>query len=251
MAYSQSYNLFFRFLDEYGPRGFSGINPEDPLMQELEEMMEDNNQFFFIGDFIQLKILYTSKRSFQMMGIESEKINPYDLFEATHPDDLMRHSLGRAKMVKLSHDIFIAGKGTSLLSSNLKMRNTSGSYTSVLIQCYIYFTAIPYKTVMLLQIHTDIEWSKSISKKFHYNISDDLSYFRYPDEKMLALGLEFTLREFEIIKLAGMGFNTHQIAEKLFLSHHTISTHRRNILKKTGSESIPNLYINLQEMGIM
>lgn len=39
-------------------------------------------------------------------------------------------------------------------------------------------------------------------------------------------------REVEIIKLIAEGFTTKRIAEKLFLSFHTIGTHRKNIFKK-------------------
>lgn len=41
-------------------------------------------------------------------------------------------------------------------------------------------------------------------------------------------------RESEIITLIAEGFTNAQIAEKLFLSAHTINTHRKNILAKLG-----------------
>ena len=66
-----------------------------------------------------------------------------------------------------------------------------------------------------------------------------MSFFRYPDQKMLQLGNVFTNREFEIIKMIASGMSTEQIAEKLFLSVYTVNTHRGNILKKTGITKIP------------
>ncbi len=44
--------------------------------------------------------------------------------------------------------------------------------------------------------------------------------------------IELTSREKEIIQLIGDGLNTAEIGEKLFLSTHTINTHRKNILSK-------------------
>jgi DNA-binding CsgD family transcriptional regulator len=41
-------------------------------------------------------------------------------------------------------------------------------------------------------------------------------------------------RELEIIKLIAEGYTNNEIAEKLFLSHHTVNTHRKNILQKLG-----------------
>lgn len=41
-------------------------------------------------------------------------------------------------------------------------------------------------------------------------------------------------RELEIVKLIAEGFTNKEIAEKLFLSAHTITTHRKNIMSKLG-----------------
>src|SRR5690606_7171578 len=41
-------------------------------------------------------------------------------------------------------------------------------------------------------------------------------------------------REMQIIKLIAEGLTNTQIAEELFLSNHTINTHRKNILSKLG-----------------
>ena len=92
-------------------------------------------------------------------------------------------------------------------------------------------------TVYMININTDISWFKKIKHGFHYYVGNDLSYFRYPDEKLLMTGNIFSDREFEIIKLIKEGFDSEQIAEKLFLSKHTVNTHRKNILDKTGKDT--------------
>lgn len=48
-------------------------------------------------------------------------------------------------------------------------------------------------------------------------------------------------RENEIIKLLAQGFTSLQIAEKLFIAEHTVKTHRKNILRKTGVHSTSQL----------
>jgi DNA-binding NarL/FixJ family response regulator len=47
-------------------------------------------------------------------------------------------------------------------------------------------------------------------------------------------GLKISMRETEIIQLIAGGFSNKQIAEKLFLSIHTVTTHRKNIMNKLG-----------------
>jgi hypothetical protein len=56
----KDYSLFLKFLETYTPVGFQGIERNDPLMIEIEELMEENNQFFYIADIIQMKVLFTS-----------------------------------------------------------------------------------------------------------------------------------------------------------------------------------------------
>jgi len=45
--------------------------------------------------------------------------------------------------------------------------------------------------------------------------------------------------------------DSDQIAEKLFLSVHTVNTHRRNILEKTEKPSISELIYDLKDRGVL
>jgi hypothetical protein len=217
-AFHQDYSLFFRFLETYTPVGFQGIDRNDPLMTELEEMLEENNQFFYIADIIQMKVLFTSNRSTQMIGIEPTEVSPYHFMECTHPDELQRLNRGRAKTIKLAQDLFIARDGNTLFSTNFRLRAPGGEYSNIFIQGYMYFVTIPYKTVFYLKIHTNIDWCKKIKHGYHYYIGNDPGFLKYPDDEMLSMGNVFSDREFEIIKLVEAGMSTEQIAKKLFLS---------------------------------
>jgi len=251
MNINQDYSLFYQFAENYSSNGFIEINPNDSLMQELEGMMEKNNQFFFVGDIIQMKILYTSKRSSQMIGTSPENITPYHFFEATHPDDLERHSLGRTQLFKMAQDLFIAKKGSALLSSNFKILCGDEKYKCLLFQCYLFYSENPFKTVYILEVHTDVDWCKNLNKQFHYYSGTDLSLFKYPDEELMQIGNIYTKREFEIIKLIGQGLNSEQIAEKLYLSHFTVNAHRANILKKSNRANMSELIHNLNVIGLL
>ncbi len=50
-----------------------------------------------------------------------------------------------------------------------------------------------------------------------------------------------TPREIEIIKLITKEFSSREIAEILFISEHTVETHRKNIFRKTGSNNLVGL----------
>jgi DNA-binding NarL/FixJ family response regulator len=71
-----------------------------------------------------------------------------------------------------------------------------------------------------------VQWSMStnsedIKKKFEKHIKK--SHKKY-----------FSNRQFEILKHLANGFSSKMIAEKLYLSKHTVDTHRRHMLEKTS-----------------
>ena len=247
----QNYGLFLKFFDTYAPVGFKGINPVDPLMVELEKMMEINNQFFYVGDLPKMEIIFVSKRTTQMMGIKPEDLKPNHFFEASHPDDLKKVSLGRVKLFKMAHNVSIAKTGYSLMSSNFRMRNAEGKYSHFLYQFYVFYSKLPYESTFVIKVHTNIDWCRKMKYGFHYYSGNDLSYFRYPDEDLLMMGIPFTNREFEIIKLVATSLHTKEIAEELFISPETVNTHRRNILKKSGKETITEVIYDLKERELL
>ena len=57
----------------------------------------------------------------------------------------------------------------------------------------------------------------------------------------LAKKFALTAREKEIIKWVKDGLDSYQIADKMFLSYHTIKTHRRNIHFKLGTSTTSEL----------
>lgn len=251
MSGIQDYSLFYKFIKTFSPVGFQGIDRDDPLVQELEGMMKETNQFFFVGDLIQVKIHFTSKRSEEMIGVNPEEVTPYHFFEATHPDDIHRHNLRRSKLFGLGQGLYIAERGEALISTEFRFRNPLGEYPNTLVQCYMFYTEIPLKTVYLIQLLTDISRFKKIKHGYHYYVGDDISLFRFPDDELLHIGSVFSDREFEIIRYIKSGLTSEQISEKLFLSVHTVNTHRNNILEKTGKSALSDVIYELIERGFL
>ncbi len=54
-------------------------------------------------------------------------------------------------------------------------------------------------------------------------------------------GIKLSPREVEIIQLVAEGMSNKEIAEKIFLSVHTITTHRKNIMSKLGVNNTAGL----------
>jgi DNA-binding CsgD family transcriptional regulator len=81
--------------------------------------------------------------------------------------------------------------------------------------------------------------------------------FSGPNQKKSYLGFEGLLdfqflsrREIEILKLTGEGLRSQQISELLFISRHTVDTHKRNIICKLEASGSIDAYNRAKNMGL-
>lgn len=58
-------------------------------------------------------------------------------------------------------------------------------------------------------------------------------------------------REIEILRLVCRGMNSKAIAQELFISEHTVATHRRNIQAKLGTSNVAELVSLANEAGLV
>ncbi len=63
--------------------------------------------------------------------------------------------------------------------------------------------------------------------------------------------LNLSDREIEIVRLLAEGLASKQIGSELEISKHTVDTHRRNLLRKTGSKNTLELAIRCVRAGVI
>ena len=251
MTGTYNYSIFFDFIESYLPSGFMKIGTEDPIIQQLNLLMDENDQFITVADLAQIKFLYVSEGIRRMIGVEPNMLNPSHFVEVTHPDDLSRFGLLRAQTFVVEKEVLETKKGSALVSFTIRLRNPGGVYFNCLCQAYFFFSPIPHSAVYLLQVISNVDRFETRKHGFHHYKGKDLSYFRYPDNELLKIGPAFSVRELEIIKLIESGLSSKEIADKLFISVHTVNTHRRNILQRSSKDNISNLIYELNEQGLI
>lgn len=70
-------------------------------------------------------------------------------------------------------------------------------------------------------------------------------------EKVSCDGIKLSPREIEIIQLVAEGLSNKEIAERLFLSVHTVTTHRKNIMNKLGINNTAGLVMFAVKQNIL
>jgi len=95
-------------------------------------------------------------------------------------------------------------------------------------QPYAYLTKPFNKNHLLIMLNLAIANHR---KKFIHNLPEEIDI----------QNLSLSKRELEILSLMAKSKTTDEISEILFISSATVSTHRKNIFKKTGTKSLIEL----------
>ncbi len=245
------YSIFFDFIETYLPSGFQGIQEDDPVIQQLVRLMEANDQFLTVMNLDQIRFLYTTKRSKDILGIDPRMFNPAHLLAAIHPDDMDKLAWVNSQLLKTGGEMFQSEKDVALMSFTLRLRNASGNYINILGQNYIFYCVRPKKAVYCIRVFTNVDRCKLKKNSNHQYVGQDLTLFRFPDEQLLKIASVYSSRELEILHLIESGLSSKEISEKLFLSVHTVNTHRTNVLKKSGKANIAELIYELKNQDLL
>ncbi|MBA7571418.1 hypothetical protein ES708_13181 [subsurface metagenome] len=101
---------------------------------------------------------------------------------------------------------------------------------------------IPYFEVIINLNDTDEGISGKLNKI--YNTVESVNYSRGGDSIL-------SEREMDVLKYVALGFTNKEIGDRLYISTHTVITHRKNITAKLGIKTIAGLTIYAVLNGII
>lgn len=85
-------------------------------------------------------------------------------------------------------------------------------------------------------------------KKF---LSDEVSQLLMENPEEEKPKTVLTSRETEVVKLIADDKTNKEIAQELFISERTVETHRKNIMRKTGTGTVVSLLKYIREQGVI
>jgi len=108
------------------------------------------------------------------------------------------------------------------------------------LPCYAYgsITDLTHQKLFNGEIHHRIEKTDNQNPNKKTILLSE-NYKIYDQDKKL------TSQEKRVLELLIKGLTTKEIAYKLFISYHTVNTHRKNLLKKTNSKNVIQLITNV------
>lgn len=211
------------------------------------ELFDHSNQCFFIGDYSSLRMLYVSPNIINVLGYTPGEFDFRKLFGIIHPDD-SKAVFEIGKMV-LSRELnYIAGGSSRHVALYMAYRaaKSNGKYTRISLS---------------ISRHTDPEGGifdmAAIRDISHVHCGTAVSFALLGGKPLKELpqeslkGLSISGREQEIIYYISQGYTSRKIAYELNISEFTVNTHRRNILRKTGTSNMVDMLLFAASNGII
>ncbi|WP_276370653.1 response regulator transcription factor [Chryseolinea sp. H1M3-3] len=168
------------------------------------------------------------------------------MMEKTHPDLLIvdYNIPGYVTLDDIRNAMSVSSRTNVLILSADNNKATILDALQLGVKGYIT------KDCSLQEVGMAVQSTAKGEKFFCHKILDIIMEKRFGVEpEMETSGL--TTRETEILKLIAHGHSSLAIAEKLFLSPHTVQTHRKSIIRKLNIKSPTEFVIYAMDFGLL
>jgi len=224
----------------------------------LEEINSDehwfsDNAFFFILDHHARRVVWLSSNVCDMLGYDLSHypfLSLYSFLRIISKDDLQQFMLHQKKIKQNFSDWSHSETLPIKIAQDVRVKTTYQGAIRLLLQQQILLSD---KIIPLWSVGSGMNIN-------HLKEDEDLSLAVFNgDNKELSLkkvvgcnrGNFFTEREIDVLRLLGKGLKSEDVKYILNISLHTVRTHRRNMLKKTGLDNTSQLINFAIKEGIL
>lgn len=216
----------------------------------LEDLANFGSQFIYVFDFPRGDVSYVSSGIQKILGYEPGEVNYPFLYQKIHPEDRRGVIEATIDALQGTIDNQMTSPGRLKFSVNFRFQKKDGSFLPVLRNQTVQLTDKQGNILRTTGIIVELEHLPEVigvTGKMVDNETGRVIYARSyskPDSM-------FSSREKEIILLLANGKKTAEIARELFISPNTVSTHRKNMLRKHRVKNTAELILFSKKQGII
>ena len=238
-------NIYSEIFRSYG---HSSLEEHINKIIELDAFLPYNSTYFCLTNTQNLSFEYISKNMFSCLGLNASELKNKGMryfWSRMHPDDVEPWLTALNSLMNFTiNEISVEDRKQMSYTWNYRLKHANGDYVNIIQNTTPLefdidnkpIIGLAHYTVLNHQIKIDVCASgKFLNEKNEY----ETKYFNNFSQKLLTDGV--SNRERDIIRLLLLNFSSKEIADKLFLSPHTVDTHRRNIIKKLNLSSTDEL----------
>lgn len=216
------------------------VELELEVHKKLLNIFQVGDYYYYIFNIKDSKFDFISKEVENVLGYKPEELDVSTFINKIHPDDQPWFLNIENKVVEFFSQLQTEQIPNYKVRYDYRLRKSDGGYIRILQQVVtIQFN----KTGGILKtfgVHTDISNLKIEGKPVlsFIGLNGEPSFINVDIKKVFKVSLKFlSCRECEILSMLVDGKETKEIAETLFISPATVSTHRKNLLAKTKAKN--------------
>lgn len=223
--------------------------PKEILDQFLPLFLSPGQFYYYLVDFYGQQLRYIDPSIADILGLDPELATVDSILSCIHPEDI--NYVVQTESASLSFMLNQVGKGKLKsyykTSYCFRFKVVGGNYELFHNESVFFADEEIGRISQVLHIHTNINHLTAVN-----DYTSSLMGLKETDStwspvnankeaESSSLNLHFSKREMEIIKLIALGYKSEEIAESLFISLHTVQSHRKNIIRKSGVKTSSEL----------
>ena len=228
------------------------------VIDQMASLFSAGSFYYYILNFENLEMEMVHEGTKSILGIDPVDFTLDKLLHIIHPDDIIKmHEKESIASEFLFNMIPKEDIPLYKVVYLMRLKNTDGSYKTILHQAKCLLVSEGGKVQKVLGIHTDITYlNMPIDHKISFLSSSRPCYVASDSNgkivpKHANCVKNLSEREREILQKMSEGKDFKQIAKELFLSPHTINTHKKNILKKSDCKNATELVARCIREGMI
>lgn len=225
--------------------------------EKISHLFASGNCFYFLMNFIDMKIDYVSHSIFDVLGIDKANASIDSLLSIWHPLDLKKMPHKEKLIFKFLFEHIPTSDILHYKVSYLnRLKDSNGIYKKILHQSSAIGLSLDNKLEYTFTVETDLSHLNiPMSDKITFLGTNGRPSFCCDDMKNIKplkpTDFNLTNREIEILSFISKGYSSKLIAMELNISIHTVRTHKKNIMNKSNTKNITQLISQLIIEGII
>lgn len=206
------------------------------VYQQLFNFFQVGQSYFYIFNFAIMEVEYVSPEIKTVLGFD-RRLQVSEFMARIHPDDSSYYLNFENEAVRFLRDLPYDKLGKYKVQYDFRVRNASGEYIRLLQQAILIHFDEQKNFYRSMAVHSDISHIKKAGNPClsFIGIEGEPSYINMDAPAVFKTASHgFTRREMEILRYIVLGKTSEEIATELYISLHTVKTHRKNILQKAS-----------------
>ena len=220
------------------------LEVEVEIYKKMLSLFQVGDYCYFIFSPPEMRMEYTNESITKLLGYTPEEFTLEKFLDVIHPDDLQNYLNFEATITQFWQNLPPEKVFKYKTRYDFRIRCKDGKYKRLLQQVAVIQSDEDGAVLRTFVIFTDISDLKQTNKMVLsiMGLEDEPSYIDIqPVQTLVPHKSILTKREKEILQLLVEEHQTVEIAEVLNISPHTVSSHRKNIFKKTNTRSVLQL----------